>query len=137
MTLKQQLKDEFFSELEARKFKADDAQAKGDDAKEGGSAESIVKPKAKPKLKLKKKADDDPFASDEEEEGPKAKASKPTSKAASKPPSKASVKPPSKVGGGTKKLTSKSSTATKRIREESESDEERANPKRRTLKSKG
>lgn len=132
-TFQQQLKDEFFSDLEAGKSEKDDAKAKGDDGKEDGTTEgSIAKPKAKPKLQLKKKPDDDPFASDEEEEEePKAKTSKFPSKGASKPPSKASGKPSSKVGGTAKKLSSKSSTTTKRIREESESDEERGNPKRR------
>ena len=134
-TLQQQLKDGFFSNLEAEKSGRVDAGAKGDDIKEvGTTTESTVKPKAKPKLQLKKKKiDDDPFASDnEEEEKPMAKTSKPPLKAASKPPSKSSSKPPSKVGVSAKKPSSRVGTAAKRIREESESDEE-AKPKRKVL----
>jgi hypothetical protein len=99
--------------------------------------EPTLKPKAKPKLQLKKKANDDPFASDEEEGNPEPKIPDIPSKAVSKPPSKASGNPPSKAGGGTKKSPSKTSTVTKRIREESESEEEEVKPKRRApLKSK-
>jgi hypothetical protein len=99
--------------------------------------EPTLKPKAKPKLQLKKKANDDPFASDEEEGNLEPKTPDIPSKAVSKPPSKASGKPPSKAGGGTKKPPSKTSTVTKRIREESESKEEEVKPKRRApLKSK-
>lgn len=134
-TLQQQLKDGFFSDLEAGKSKKEDAKAKGDDVKEDGTtAESTAKLKAKPKLQLKKKKiDDDPFASDdEEEEKPVAKTSKPPPKAASKPPSKPSSKPPSKVGVSAKKPPSRTGTMAKRIREESESDEE-VKPKRKVL----
>lgn len=99
-------------------------------------AEPTTKPKARPKLQLKKKkVDDDPFASDEEEK-PQEKTPKPPSIAASKPPSKAGGKPSSKVGAPVKKSPSRASTTAKRIREESESDEE-VKPKRKaTLKSK-
>ena len=110
-----------------------------DDGMEDGTTESSSKPKPKPKLQLKKKKfDDDPFATDDEgEEEPKGKASKPLPKVSSKPPSKASGKPPSKAGGSAKKSPPKASNATKRIREESESDEEVAKPKRRApIKSK-
>ena len=133
-TLQQQLKDEFFSNLEAEKSKRDNPEAKDDDVKEDGTTrEPTVKLKAKPKLQLKKKTDDDPFASDdEEEERPKAKTSKPLLKATSKPPSKSSGEPPSKVRVSAKKPPSKVGTAAKRIREESESDEE-VKPKRRVL----
>ena len=133
----QQLKDEFFSGLEAGKSKKDDAEAKAGDGKEDRMAdEPTLKPKAKPKLQLKKKANDDPFASDEEEGDPEPKTPDIPSKAVSKPPSKASGKPPSKVGGGAKKPPSKNSTVTKRIKE-SESEEEEVKPKRRApLKSK-
>ena len=134
-TLQQQLKDEFFSDLEAEKTKKEGVEVKGDDVKEDGTTEEpAAKPKAKAKLQLKKKkADDDPFASDdEEEEKREAKASKPPSKAASKPPSKSSGKPLSKVGVSAKKPPSRAGTATKRIREESESDEE-VKPKRKML----
>jgi hypothetical protein len=126
-TPQKQLKDKFFSDLEAEKSGKNDAEAKDDDVKEGGTTGvPVVKPKAKPKLQLKKKkTDDDPFASDdEEEEKPEVKTSKPPSKGASKPPSKPSGKPPSKAGVSAKKLPSKAGTAAKRIREESESDEE-------------
>lgn len=134
-TLQQQLKDEFFFDLEAEKSKREGTEAKVDDVKEGGMTEEpAAKPKAKPKLQLKKKkVDDDPFASDdEEEEKREAKASKPPSKAASKSPSKSSGKPPSKVGVPAKKPPSRAGTTTKRIREESESDEE-VKPKRKML----
>jgi len=134
-TLQQQLKDEFFSNLEAEKSKKEGVEAKVDDVKENGTTrEPAAKPKAKHKLQLKKKkADGDPFASDdEEEERREAKTSKPPSKAASKPPSKSSGKPPSKVGVSGKKPPSRAGTATKRIREESESDEE-VKPKRKML----
>jgi len=79
----------------------------------------ISEPKAKPKLQLKKKkkVDDDPFASDEEEVKPKAKASK----------------PPSKMGGLAKKPPPKVSTGTKRVRDESESEGE-VNPKTKVLR---
>ena len=64
--------------------------------------------------------DDDPFASDEEEEvKPKAKASK----------------PPSKMEGLAKKPSSKVNTATKRFREESESEGE-VNTKAKVLRTK-
>ena len=135
--LQQQLKDQFFSDLEAAKSKKDDAEAKGDDVKgDGTTAEPAIKPKAKPKLQLKKKKiDNDTFASDEEEK-PQEKTLKPPSRAASNPPSKAAGKPPSKAGAPVKKPPSRTSTTTKRIREESESDEE-VKPKRKApLKSK-
>lgn len=89
---------------------------------------TVSKPKPKPKLQLKKKADDDPFASDEEEEvKPKAKASK--------PPLNVASKPPSGRGGAVKKPSSEVRTGTKRIREDSEPEEE-VNPKAKILRSK-
>jgi hypothetical protein len=90
-----------------------------------------LKPNAKPKLQLrKKKVDDDPFASDdEEEEEPKAKISKPLPKVTSKPLSKASGEPLSKAGGSAKEPPPKPGMK-KRIRDESESDED-VKPKRR------
>ena len=119
-TPQQQLKDKFFSDLDAAKSGKEDAEVKANDDKEDGKT-SISKPKAKPKLQLKKKVDDDPFASDEEEETkPKARPSK----------------PPSRVGGAAKKLSSETSTTTKRIREEFESDEGEAKPRAKVLKSK-
>lgn len=104
------------------------------------TGEPTAKPKPKPKLQLKKKrVDDDPFASDDEDgETLKVGASKPPSKAASRPPSKTNSKPPPKVGVSAKKPSSKAGTGTKRIREESESVEEVVKPKRRApLKSRG
>jgi len=130
ITPQQRLKDGFFSDLEAAKSKKCNVEAKADDSKEDGATEeSIPKPKAKPKLQLKKKrVDDDPFASDEEEETkPKARTSK--------PPSKPTSKPPSKTRGAVRKPVPEASTAVKRVREVSESDEEEVNPKRRALKS--
>ena len=123
-TCQQQLKDEFFANLEAGKYKKDDAEVRTDDGKgDGTREESTSKVKARSRLQLKKKADDDPFASDDDddEEEPKAKISK----------------PPSRVGGVTKKPPSGARTGTKRIREESESGEEEVKSKRRApLKSK-
>lgn len=96
--LEQQLKGEFFSDLEAGKSKRDGAEAKADDVRDDGRmGESSSKPKAKHKLQLKRKVDDDPFASDDErEEKPKAKLSK--------LPPKAISKPPSKAGGAAKRI---------------------------------
>ena len=127
----QRLKDEFFSSLEAAKPRNDDAQGS---SKGNGTTESTSKPNPKPKLQLKKKkVDDDPFATDDdEEEEPKGKTTNPLSKATSKPLSKASSKPLSKQGGPARELPS--NTMMKRVREESESDEEvKAKPKRRAL----
>ena len=131
----QLLKDEFFSNIEAEKSKRGDTEANTGDSKEDGTATagSVSKPETKSKLQLKKKkVDDDPFASDDEEDGGlKAKSSKPPSKAALNSTSKAAGKPPSKAGASAKKPSSKARATTKRIREESESGEEDAKPKRR------
>jgi hypothetical protein len=136
-SLKQQLKDEFFSGLETEKLKKDDAKGEVGDGKEDEKAESTSKPKPKPKLQLKKKkVDDDPFASDDEEEEPKGETSKRPLKAPSKPPSKVSGKPPSKVGNTAKKPPSKARTTVKRTREESESGEDEKPKRRAPLKSK-
>lgn len=119
MLFHQQLKDEFFSTLGAKKG---DTEVKVDDVKEDGTTESAPKLKTKPKLQLKRrKGNDDPFASDDEEDAdPEVKTSEVTGK------------PPSKAGGSTKKLPSKAGVATKRIRKESESgSEEDVKPKRR------
>ncbi|KAF9777872.1 hypothetical protein BJ322DRAFT_1102259 [Thelephora terrestris] len=132
-----QLKDEFFSSLEAEKHKKDDAKGKVGDGKEDEKAESTSKPKPKPRLQLKKKkVDDDPFASDDEEEEPKGETSKRPLKATSKPPSKVGGKPPSKAGNTAKKPPSKARTTVKRTREESESGEDEKPKRRAPLKSK-
>ncbi|KAF9643115.1 hypothetical protein BDM02DRAFT_3104866 [Thelephora ganbajun] len=112
-----QLKDEFFADLEAGKSKKADPEAGASDGKEGGmTEESTSKSKAKHKLQLKKKkVDDDPFASDDGEGISETKTSKPPV---------------------SKKPFLKTSTATKRVREESESGED-VKPKRKApLKSK-
>jgi hypothetical protein len=133
MPSQQQLKDEFFSTLGSGKSKKDDTEAKIDDGKEEGTIESTSKPQTKPKLQFKKKkVEDDPFASDDDEEdgNQKTKNSKPPSKATLNPNSKVVGKPPSKTGTSAKKPPSKAGAPTKRIREESESEED-MKPKRR------
>ena len=133
MFFQQELKDEFFSTLEAEKSKKGDTESKVDE-EEDGTTESTSKPKTKAKLQLKKKkVDDDPFASDgDEDEDSKGKISKPPLKGAPKPASKVFGKPPSNTGSSSKKPPSKSGATTKRTREEPESDED-AKPKRRAL----